>query len=628
MHRPFIRTALAVAVASTFNVSSYAADEAAVIVTATRQAQRANELLSDVTVIGREQLDQAGQSTLVDLLAQQPGIEMATNGGPGSTSSIYMRGANSGHTLVLIDGLRVGSATFGDTNLSRIPLSQIDHVEILRGPASALYGSDAVGGVIQIFTRRAEGAAPTLNASLGYGTYNTREATAGVAGSSGDLSYVVNAGSYKTDGFSNIANPSSTRYFGDRDGYGNDSLSAKLDYRISPIHEVGASVFYSTGVNHYDNSGLTSPASYDYRDDHTLASAGLHLTSRFTPDWRSTVRIGHSYDDSTDYSTSTQSFKFRTDQTQFAWQNDVALPLGKGLLAVERLEEKVGPANSFARTTRSIDSLIAGWSARIDAHRVQADLRSDNNSQFGHKTTGLLAYGHQFAERWRSSLSYGTAFKAPSFNDLYFTGPGGVNNPNLRPESARNAEAGLHYEDAQVQASATYYDNRIKDLIAWAPTGALDAWGFDIWAPQNINRAHIKGLTLAYRRTAGSLIANASADFQNPRNEDTGLLLEHRSRAHGSAALDYTIGRWRAGAEWMVSGYRYDDAGNTRRMGGYALLNLRGSYQIDKKWSAFARVNNLFDRQYELVHSANFDGTVNSFGTPGTNVFVGLRYAP
>ena len=622
-------TLTALAVASLFAQSAQSAPSGepeigTVIVTATRQPQRANEALADVSIVTREDIEKAGQSTLGEILAAQPGLEMAGNGGYGVSSDVYIRGGNAGHTLVLIDGLRLGSSTLGTTNFGRIPVAQIDHIEILRGPASALYGSDAIGGVIQIFTRKGNGA-PKLSASAGYGSYNTREATAGVSAGDGKFSYSINAAQFLTDGFAPVRNSSSPSYDPSQGRYDNKSVAGSAGYRLNADQELAANYFFSTGTNHYNSQ----PVGFDFRDDHAVGSFGINWKSHLTRVWQSTVKFGHGYDASTDYTKPTLISSIRTDQDQFGWQNDFSLPVGKALVALEDLRETA----SSPAAVRDVKSVLMGWSGKVERNQFQLDLRRDQNSQYGTKTTGLVAYGLQFTTDWRGSMSYGTAFKAPTLNALYFNGPGGISNPNLRPESARNREVSVFYDSLVAHASLTAYNNSIKDLIDWADTGILDpsyppSYGITLWSPSNVNSAKLRGLTAAYSRSMGVFAFNSSADYQDPRDSMTNKLLPHRSRAHGKLGLDYNNQQGQLGAEVVVSGTRYDDAANTRRLGGYGVLNLYGSYRLGNDWSLFGRVNNVLDKYYELSRNTDFYGAVTSYATPGANLFVGVRYAP
>ena len=609
-------TPLAAALSIAFLAPAHAEPSAPldpVVVTATRQPMRTSELLADVTVIERDELDAAGQSTLEEVLARQPGIQSAVNGSYGANSSLFMRGTNSSQVLLLIDGMRVGSATSGSPAWSRIPLSQIDRIEILRGPASSLYGSDAIGGVVQVFTRKGAGAFQPYG-EIGGGTYDTFKANGGFSGSGNDWRYALDVATATTNGFNSIRNPRNSAYNPDRDGFQQNSVSGNLAYALAQGHEVGANLFYSYGKNQYDSGFSRTSAARDYRNDQAVSSVNAYLKDQFTSYWTSTLRIGHSIDDAQDSADGVRTSEFRTDQTQYTWQNDFQTGFGTFLAALERLEQSVRGSTAYAVDQRGINSALAGWRGNHESHRLQANVRYDDNSQYGGKTTGAIAYGYQFSPSWRANLGYGTAFKAPTFNDLYYPPTFGFQgNPDLRPESSRNTEAALHYEAGLQHVSLTAYYNEVKDLISW---GALPS---GIWMPANVANARLKGSTLAYDGRIGSFNLAASYDYLDPRDTDTGKLLPRRAKNYGMAAVGQQIGPFEWRVEMQASDYRYDTVANTRKMAGYAIFNLYGAYRLGGNWSVFARINNLFDRDYELAAD---------YATPGLNAFVGLRYAP
>lgn len=600
---PIQPTAFAVALVAALPAlaQTSSAELTPVVVTATRQATPIKQLLSDVTVLDREQIEQAGQSSLAELLGRQPGVEFAANGGPGTNTSVFIRGANSNQTVVLIDGVRVGSATSGSVNFSRLPLSQIERIEILRGPASSLYGADAIGGVIQIFTRKGAGA-PRVNASAGYGSYGTYEASAGVQGGTDMLSYSLQAGHSKSSGFSALRNPTASGYNPDRDGYRNDNASASISLRPAEGHELGLNLLYSTGPSQYD----TTPVTADHVNDQDQISYSAYSRNQFTERWTSTVRLGRAIDDSTTLRNGVPNSVFRTEQNQVQWQNDIKLGFGEALLAIEELNQKIdATGTTYAVTERTIRSYILGWNGSFGNHRLQLSGRHDDNSQFGSHDTGTAAYGYQFTPEWRGRLAYGTAFRAPTFNELYYPGFG---NANLKPEKARNREAGLIWEKAGQQIGATYYKNEVSNLIVNSGSPLL---------PQNVDKASLEGWTLTYGGTVAGTRLDASLDLSEPQNAKTGKQLQRRAEQQFKISASRDIFGWLSGIEFQAVGRRFDDAANLNAMGGYSLTNLFVEKNLGAGLTLFARANNIFDRQYE---------TVRNYGTPGANVFVGLRY--
>ena len=597
------RTAVAAALSIVFQPAIAAVeDEAAVVVTATRIPTRINEVIADVTIIDRDAIEQAGPTTLPELLARQPGLHVVDNGGRGKAASVFIRGAASTHALLLVDGVPLGSATTGAPSLHNLPLAQIERIEILRGPASSLYGSDAIGGVIQIFTKRGEGPA-RVNAYAGIGSHGTRETQAGVSGSSGPLSYNFSAVHYTTDGFNVAADPQrfNTVNFSlpnpDDDGYRNTMLTARLVYEIAKGHEIGATVLEGKSRNWFDRGGPTVNA---YNNDKTRAY-GVFLRNRINDVWTSELRWGASEDWSESFAPGRSLFA--TTQTQWVWQNDVRLPVGKMLVAIENAEQEVDSTTNYAVKRRTVDSAVLGYQGNVGAHSWQAALRRDDNSQFGAHMTGSLGYGYRFAEAWQVRAAAGTAFKAPSFNQLYFPGFG---NANLKPEKAKNREVGLHWAEGGQRASVTSFDNRITDLIA----------GFPV---TNVGKARIKGTTLAYGFARGAWLFDAGLDLMKPINADNGFRLQRRPAEMLKLAVTYAPGDWKVGGETTTVGRRFDTTTEGRPMHGYGVVNLFAGKSLDKDWSLEGRINNLFDRVYENAWA---------YAVPGREIFVGLRYTP
>ncbi|HYN54706.1 MAG TPA: TonB-dependent receptor [Methylotenera sp.] len=589
-----------------------------VVVTASRVAQSRESVIGDVTVISREEIESAGQSTLAELLSTQPGIEIESNGGVGATSNIHIRGTNSQSVVVLIDGMRVASATLGTTSFSQIIPEQIDHIEIVRGPASSLYGSDAIGGVIQIFTKQGKGV-PHLSASAGYGSNNTQQASAGLSGATDNTRFSLGVASLTTDGISSLR--THTGLDKDRDAFRNLSFNGNITRTITEGHEVGAQAYTSQG--HYNFDGNNFPANQDLRQQ----SFALFSKNKIMDAWVSNLRIGESMDDLKSEGSFGES-ALRTKQRQYSWQNDITLPLGKLVLAYDRLEDKVKADVDFTQKSRGNNGYLASYLLEQEAHAFKFGLRRDNNSQFGNYTTGNIGYGYRLNSFWRVSGSYGTAFRAPTFNDLYwpfqdfgfgFTYQG---NPNLKPETSRNKEISLAYDQGHHRVSATIFHNEINNLLVGSQGIANDF-------PVNVGTATIKGLTLAYEGWFDNYHLRASADIQDPRNDDTDKILSRRARQHGSVWLGQNWGNLEVGSEIIASGKRFNDADNEFVLAGYTLVNITAKYKVDDSWSLNARVNNLFDRKYALATTANsFSPISPDYNTSGTNIFVSLRYSP
>ena len=352
-------------------------------VTAARSSQPIADVLADITVIGAEEIARAGAQSVTELLARQPGVEIVQNGGPGAVSGVFLRGANRGQTLVLIDGVRIASSSAGATSLEAIPLDQIDRIEILRGPASSLYGADAIGGVVQVFTRRGTGA-PSGNASAGYGTYGTWDVKGGVSGATGPVQFALQAAAKGSNGFNTITNPANFLFNPDPDGYSNRSVSANLGFTAAPEQEITGQYFRSRLDNQFDGGP-------DF-DDRTITVAETWQVAgrnRLAPFWVSRLSAGAGIDDSQTQSAYGDS-PFKTTQRQYAWQNEITLPAGMLTAGVERREEQVATDAGFATTERNTNSLFGIYQLRVDEHALQANLRRDDSTQYGGKTTGAF----------------------------------------------------------------------------------------------------------------------------------------------------------------------------------------------------------------------------------------------
>jgi vitamin B12 transporter len=586
-----------------------------VVVTATRIADRIERAIAHTTVITSEEIAASGAADVPTLLRREAGIELPQSGGLGSQSSIFLRGTNFNHTLVLVDGVRLGSATTGATALDQIMLDQIERIEIVRGPASSLYGSDAIGGVIQIFTRKGRGA-PGLSVHAGIGGQESTVLAGSFGGEAGSTRFHLGVSRRATAGFSAIRPefiPTpfvTTAADADRDGYRNTTVNANVTHAMGRAHELGATAFYSAGTLDSDGtfSNLAKPA---------LSASSVYFRSAFTDAWQSRVSLSRGTDKLPVFLNGALVSRFRTDNTQLSWQNDFTLAKAGTLsVALERLQQKVDSDTAYTRTQRRANGVFAGYSGSMDGHSLQFSLRGDDYSDFGSHTTHFVGYGYGFTPAWRATASIGTAFRAPSFNELFHPGFFGIfsGNPNLRPERSRTGELGVQYTGGGQLVKAVYFKTRIADLITFAATFPFNA--------VNVGRAENEGFELSYSGTIAGTEVKLSATVQDPVNALTGARLLRRAEKFGTIVAARQWGPWRAGVELRVSGARQDIhiADFTPvTVGGYEVVNFVARYAFDKKTSIDVRIDNAFDRDYMLVHG---------YGTQDRRVFVTFGYRP
>ncbi|MDH5479202.1 MAG: TonB-dependent vitamin B12 receptor [Nitrosomonas sp.] len=584
-----------------------------VIVTATRTAQTANESLASVTVISRKDIERQQARSIQDLLRGAPGISIANNGGPGKNTSVFMRGTNSDHVLVMIDNIKVGSATTGTAAFQNIPIEQIERIEIVRGPRSSLYGSEAIGGVIHIFTRKGEGkAGVTPSFSFGGGSYGSMNGSAGLSGRNKQGWFNLTASGQSTRGFNACTGkpfPGGAGCFTnepDRDGYRNVAGSARAGYRFQNGLEVDASFMHSAGKTKFDGSFVN-------KSEIEQQVLGGTMRYSLTDMWRASVIAGRSKENSDNFQGTTFQSQFNTRRDNVTLLND--LTFGKNHLTTLGLDyqnDHVDSTTNYAVTSRNNWAIFGQHQAKFARHDIQLSLRRDDNQQFGDRVTGGAGWGYPISDNTRLTANFGSAYKAPTFNELYFPGFG---NANLRPEESRSYELGVNGKKDWGTWSLNIYETRIDNLIAF------DA---SIFAPSNINQARIRGLEAVINTQIKGWQVNGNLTFLDPENRSSGTNKGNilARRAEQTFRLDTNrifFDKYTVGAMFLAEGERYDDLANTRKLDSYTKFDLRAEYLINKNWRLQGRVENLFDKHYE---------TASFFNQPGRNFFVTLRYQP
>jgi len=570
------------------------------VVTATRTAQSGAQSIAATSVFDRNDIERLQVTSVDQLLRRVPGVNVVNTGGPGKNTTISIRGASTNQVLVLIDGVRIGSATTGDAALQNLPVEQIERIEVVRGARSSLYGSEAIGGVIQIFTRRGGdgGAQPYFSTTVGSAQHLA--GSAGVSGGDDKAWYNLGVSSLKDEGID--ARPSREV---DHDGYREMSANLSGGYRFANGLTLDGNLLQVDSHNDYD-SGLDANA------DNVTKVYGAR--ARFAPltAWDVTLQAGRSEDKTDTFNGNVFNTRIDTRRDSFGWQNDLHVAEGQLLtLGYDWLYDEVNGTGSFAEDSRENQGVYGQYLGQFGRHEVQLSVRHDDNEQFGAHNTGSLGYGLQLNDQLRFTTSYGTAFKAPTFNQLYYPGFG---NENLEPESSKSLEAGLQGSHEWGNWSATVFKNEIENLIAYFNSGAgLQA--------QNIDEASIKGLELEAATQLLGWSWQGNLTLQDPQNKSSrsgqGDLLPRRAEQIFNLDVDRRFGRIGLGASLHAEGRRWDNASNTTDLHGYNTLDLRATYWLSHAWRVQAQVTNLFDTEYE---------TAATYQQPGRAGYLTLRY--
>ena len=591
------------------------------VVTATRVAVPVTSVIADVTIIDRTTLDLAGQNSLREVLGQQPGIQWSSNGSYRSTTGLFLRGASTSQTLILVDGIRMGSATLGSASLENVPLDRIERIEILRGAASALYGPDAVGGVVQIFTRDPVDGFQ-WGGSIGAGTDGQAQAATSLSGRSGAIGYSLSISHEGATGINVATNPASNGFSDVADGFTTTSANAKLAAQVAKDHSLTVGVLHSQTTYMFAGTPFPNPlgltkATADAKSKPKLDAANLTWVAHWLPEWTSTVLLGVAQDESISeyYRIADGAFagssKFNTARQQATWQNDVKRGADVVSLILETRKETVDSSTAYTVNERSIDSAMVSYALNRTEWNGLAVLRNDQNSQFGSYTNWAFSGGYVLPSGLRAVASTGTSFQAPTFNQLYFPGFG---TPTLTPQINRANEVGLKFNGANTGWSAVVYRNAIQGFIA--PATNVQS-----------SLALLRGITLSADIRQGDTRYTVSYDYADPRaysstSASNDLRLVRIAQDLWQARVSHKFRDVNAFGELKVSSNREDNkvVGTGREtLPGYATLNLGIDWKFRKDLSVLARLNNVSDTQYSLA---------NGFSMPGRNLFVSLAWNP
>ena len=605
VHRPHQRLVLLAALAAVSCPALADPQLAETVVTATRTARPIGELVSDVSVIDREEIDRSGAASVADVLGRLPGVEISRTGGPASATSVFIRGEETRYTAVFLDGVRIDSLSTGGANWEAIPLAQVDRIEVLRGPASAVYGSDAIGGVVQIFTRKGEGAFRPYS-SVGVGTYASARMQSGFSGSQGQVDYSFNLSRDVSDGFETMTTPVT----GTVDhGYQQTASSGRLGWQLTPDQRLEATTLTSDQSARYYNQYATTD---DNRNLERISAYGLNWQSSWSDVYHTKVAVT---DSNSHYETlpADQYYLTETRLRGYLWQNE--WHMGRQLLtaALERRED-VLENSSFTPSSkqRTQDGASLGYGYSGEVHTWQLQARQDQNSDFGSQSTGSLGYGYAPTKFWRLTASLGTAFRAPTMYQQYSSY--GV--PTLKPETATNAEIGAHVSNGSSNWGLVVYQNLVYNQITFASPGPC-ASTYGCYA--NTAQAHYFGATLSGQETVDDVRLHGSLDVQDPRDAQTGKLLARRAQSYLNLGADTRVGRWSVGGDARLSGDRYDDAANTVVLPGYSVYNFYAQTTLGRDWSMLFKLDNATNSGYVLA---------SGYATAGRSLYAVLKWEP
>ncbi len=572
-----------------------------VVVTASRTAQTVEGALAPVTVVTRRDIENSQASNVIELLNRTPGLQATNNGGAGSHSSIYLRGTTSAQTLVLLDGQKINSANTGTSPLHYLDPEQIERIEIVRGPRSSLYGADAIGGVVQIFTRQGKGD-PKLSVKVGGGSRNTGEYSLNFSGKTEGIKYNLGTSFYETGGYDNTLMVEDGDM--DDDAYRNKSVFANLSRKFSNDVEAGVSFSHSEGKVEYDNNDVNDyiPDPYTTQPYNVfrLTNISSYIAKTLSDNWDTRIQAGYTEElsrgNTIDRSTgqSADSYYSETESYSASWQNDISWSEQQLLTAgIDYSKEKYQGSTDYDENSRYNAGVFIQNISTFDRSDLQLGLRQDKNEAYGYNTTGNASLGFTLPADLRLIASLGTAFRAPTMGDLYYPG---FSNPDLKPETAETAELELRGKFSKGHWGVSIYQNNMEDMIAATfETGYI---------PDNIAKARIRGVELNATAKLWSWDIATSLSFLEPEDrsaKNRGKTLRYRSKQLFSLDVNRQYQRFSIGGSFNARGSSFADGANTKEVAGFGVVDLRASMKVTPELKASVKLVNLFDKEYQAV---------------------------
>ncbi|MDM1695257.1 TonB-dependent receptor [Thiopseudomonas alkaliphila] len=594
------------------------------VVTASRTAQDSKETTAAVTVFTRDDIERLQPVNVADLLSRVPGVQIIQSGGRGSSTSVMIRGTSNAQSLVLVDGVRVGSASLGGASLQHLNLEQIERIEVLRGARSAVYGSDAIGGVIQIFTRRgSEGLQGRVRVAAG--NKGLWERSLGLSGGDQQTTFNLSASLDEMSGFDRTHKSFDSD--ADHDTYRNKAFSFSLAHAFTDQVKAGVNVLEQWGKTEFDNPENWK-GSREYAD-FTVTTVSSFLDMNLTEQLNTRLELGYSEDKQENYNkleVNRDNGSFNTYRKSAAWTNNLSLSEQHELLfGAEyvkdslRAKSQYAPVpytNPFTQTSRWNQAAFIQHNFRGELFSTELGLRHDKNQQFGNKNTWNAALSLPVNERNDLILAYSEGFRAPTFNDLYYPGFGNI---NLRPEKSKSYELQYRSEiTSDIKLETSLYRTEVKDLIQSA---------------KNVNKARINGFEASLLHKVYDLDGSLNISIIDPRDRKTGKQLQRRAKRTLSYDLDKQFGAFGAGATLRLVSKSpdvyYDSSfvSHETSNAGYATFDLRGNWQANEELGFDLRLNNVLDKNYSRAAYGYENKPYNYREDPFT-IRLGLTWTP
>ena len=594
-----------------------------VLITASRFAETADGALAPVTVITREDIDELQLETVEEVLKTVPGVMITQHGGSGQLASLFLRGAESNHVLFMIDGVTVANATNNLPPFRLLSLDQIEKIEVVRGPRSSLYGPQAIGGVIQIFTKR--GGEERATAKVAVGSHKTAQTAMDMSGGgNGPFWYRLGASASSTQGF-NVCRPSPPTVFlgcglreetqdDDRDGHNNRAISFNTGIKTGRA-SLEANVMNSDNEVEFDGQSSDFSADSVY---HSRVKGDV----RIAPFWNSSLLIGEAAELTKNFKGDRLDSEFDTIREQASWQNDLTIgERHRFIFGADQTNDRVDSSTDYGVSKIDNTGVFASW--RVDAgfFDAEASIRNDDNQAFGDYATGGIAWGANLGNANRVVISYGTGYAPPTLNDLYWPiSPFFRGNPDLNPETSETVDIGFSGSNLGVDWSLNAFRTQTDNLIVLGNRFFADV-NREVLSVINVDVAVSRGVELAANMAFWGWNFNANLTAQEPKatvGANAGKRLARRPKTLFNFDATRDFGAFALGVSAHGQSSTFNEAGNINRVSGYGVVDIRGELRLLRNWTLSLRVNNIFDKQYE---------TIAYYPQDGTNYLLTLRHA-